>query len=58
MPKPPPPAMGLTLQYLRSAHGWSPQELAAALGQDKGLIRKYEKGDKTLTRETLEASVA
>ncbi|HKI02062.1 MAG TPA: helix-turn-helix domain-containing protein [Thermoanaerobaculia bacterium] len=42
------------LAFLRTAIGWSQARLASALGLGKEDISKYERGDKALTRETLD----
>ncbi len=58
MPKPRPSPLGAVLRFLRLAAGWSEAELAQALGISPGLISKYEKGRKTLSRERLEELLA
>jgi transcriptional regulator with XRE-family HTH domain len=42
------------LAFLRTAAGWSQKQLARFLGLGNEDISKYERGDKALTRETLD----
>src|SRR5215218_11453109 len=42
------------LAFLRTAIGWSQKQLARFLGLGNEDISKYERGDKALTRETLD----
>jgi tetratricopeptide (TPR) repeat protein len=53
-----PSALALALQYFRSRRGLSQKELADLLGKDPSLIRRYENGDKALSREQLEELLA
>ena len=53
-----PPPLNLALMYLRSAQGWSQQELAESTGIAGNLLSDYERGRKTLSRERLEIIVA
>jgi transcriptional regulator with XRE-family HTH domain len=54
-----PHAAGLTLSSLRQAYGVSRKELAAALGlKDDDLLAKQERGDRDLSRATLDWEVA
>jgi transcriptional regulator with XRE-family HTH domain len=57
VPEKTPSPLGLALTYLRSRRGWSKKRLAAALGVDRSLLSRYERGDQ-LTREKLDALVA
>jgi transcriptional regulator with XRE-family HTH domain/tetratricopeptide (TPR) repeat protein len=54
-----PHAEGLALRDLREAHGVSRKELAQALGlKNDDLLAKYERGDREMSRETLDWAVA
>ena len=57
MPEKTPSTLGLALTFLRSKRGWSKKRLADALGVDRSLLSRYERGDQ-LTRERLDALVA
>jgi transcriptional regulator with XRE-family HTH domain len=49
----------LTLISLRSARGWPTKRLADALGlADERLVARYERGDKPISRESLDRMAA
>jgi transcriptional regulator with XRE-family HTH domain len=55
MPRSIPPPLSLVLTYLRTARGWTQQDLAGTAGVGRQLICDLEKGTRrTLDRETLE----
>ncbi|HEY4595897.1 MAG TPA: hypothetical protein VIJ02_05805, partial [Thermoanaerobaculia bacterium] len=59
MPKKTPPSSSdVILSVLRAVQGWPQNELAAVLGFGAPLLSGYESGDKTLSRERLEETVA
>lgn len=59
MPRAIPPQLSLALTYLRTARGWTQQDLASAAGLPSQVVCDYEKGTRrTLPRETLEELVA
>src|SRR3954462_11557203 len=59
MPKKTPSSpLGMNLSVLRAVQGWPQNELADALGFGAPLLSGYESGDKTLSRERLEETVA
>ncbi|HVT14731.1 MAG TPA: helix-turn-helix domain-containing protein [Thermoanaerobaculia bacterium] len=59
MPRPTPPLLGLTLALLRTARGWTQQELAMAAGAARTVICSYETGQgKNLQRGRLEELAA
>jgi transcriptional regulator with XRE-family HTH domain len=51
------PPLGLTLNVLRSALGWSQKDLAKAHGVQPSVISGYENGHRTLTRDRLDELV-
>ena len=54
-----PHAEGMTLRDLREARGVSKKELAQRLGlKDDDLLAKYERGDRAMSRETLDWAVS
>jgi tetratricopeptide (TPR) repeat protein len=59
VPKKRPHAEGLTSQYLREERGLSKKELAQELGQkNDDLLSKQERGDREMSRETLDWTLA
>ena len=55
MATPTPSALGLALNYLRSAACWTKARLGQAVGhKDESLISQYERGSKPLSREQAE----
>jgi tetratricopeptide (TPR) repeat protein/DNA-binding XRE family transcriptional regulator len=59
MPRAIPPQLSLALTYLRTARGWTQQDLASAAGVSSQVVCDYEKGTRrTLPRQTLEELVA
>lgn len=57
MPRPIPPALSVTLTFLRTAQGWTQKELARALGMSVKALSFYERGRSVLTRGMLETMV-
>src|SRR5918996_2962665 len=54
-----PHAEGMTLRDLREARGMTRQELAQAFGhKNADLLSKYERGDREMSRETLDQMAA
>lgn len=50
-----PSPLGLALNYLRSAAGWTKARLGRAVGhKDESLVSQYERGSKPLSREQVE----
>jgi transcriptional regulator with XRE-family HTH domain len=59
MPRPIPPPLSLALKYLRTARGWTEQELATAAGTARKVLSDYETGsNRTLSREKLDRLVS
>ncbi len=54
MPRSTPPVRGLAVACLRTAKGWTQQELGARAGLDRNKISDLETGDRTVTDETLD----
>src|SRR5580765_5830843 len=55
--KKPPSSQALALLYLRSKRDWSQRELADRLGwSDEKQVSRYERGNKPLSRKTLDTA--
>jgi len=53
-----PDDLRVAISFLRSLRGWNQKELAEASGVERGLISRYEQGQKVPSKSTLERLVA
>jgi transcriptional regulator with XRE-family HTH domain len=55
MPRPVPPPLSTALKHLRTARGWTEQDLAAAAGTARKVLSNYETGSsRTLSRDKVD----